>query len=771
MDKNNSKSNVLTFEDMRDMLKSKTSYENCYDLKNSVLIESYDDSKFDEIKSRHDMEITKDLELEREKTNFKNSMSKFAHKVKKQKIEKFVSGSSDNIYINPGSARGPETFQTGEFFQTDDHDVKKVDNLQNIKITQTDSFYKIQKQRNKKIKNFNCSYSTIHGSNMRPLYDAYDSSYNDNGKSASKLSIDNNWSEQIEYRSKHDLKKVNKYLQTSKKKYMISTIILTFLFLISIIWQLGVFNYFYLPPSLTLANPLSYIFLNFWVLIVATIPFYSVLHSGISGLVKLKPNSDSALCVMLLGNICQVAMLLFSGTEMINNKNIFVLTPVVIGGMAFHCMSKYIHFVVVLSNFRFVCNKSRKGCTVGVASNEDLISAFKREKEKHDPMVIYKRKTNFFTDFIYYSSTQNIADSVGYFLTPIGFYLSVLLLLISAVISKNMWVAITVFASGLCIITPFSFLFSIVLPFFISQKKLCKNKAAFLGFDSSKFGKTDAIIITAKELFPKGTVNLSGMRVFNSHPIDDSITCAASVLTATNSILKDMFMSMILENERCLEKVDSILYEDNMGISAWVDDRRVIIGNYYMMVNHNINMPPDSEIKKISKNGCDYVFVAISGKLTAAFMYDMSADFNVKSNLDALENEGISVVIKTVDVAIKPKKLSKIFKTPENLFKILPAQYHKSYRNQTRDMQKDGSAIISGDDFISFSSAIIESKKFLTCLKFGIITYILGIFIEILVLVLFISVNMVYKFSSITIILFNLSVLLSIVLINIFIKK
>ena len=754
---------------MRDILKSKTSYENCYDLKNSVLIESFDDSKFEQIKSRHDMEITKDLDLERKKTNFKNSMNKFTHKVKQQKFEKFTSGSSDNIYSNSGKTRDPDTFHTGEFFQADDHDVKKVDDLKNIKITQTDSFYKFQKQRNKKIKNFSCSYSTIHGSEMRPLYDPSDGS--DDQKNASKLLVDNNWSEQIEYRSKHDSKKVNKYLQASKKKYMISTIILTFLFFISIIWQLGVFNYFYLPPSLTLANPLSYVFLNFWVLLVATIPFYSVLRSGISGIVKLKPNSDSALCVMLLGNICQVAMLLFSGTEMINNKNIFVLTPVVIGGMAFHCMSKYIHFVAILSNFRFICNKSCKGCAVGVVSAEDLLSAFKRGKENHDPMVIYKRKTNFFTDFIYYSFTQHIADSVGYFLTPIGFYLSVLLLLISAVISKNIWIAITAFASGLCLITPFSFLFSIVFPFFISQKKLHKNKAAFLGFDSSKFGKADAIIINAKELFPNGTINLSGIRVFNSHPIDDSITCATSVLTATNSILKDMFMSMILENERCLKKVDSILYEDNMGISAWVDDRRVIIGNYYMMVHHNVNMPPDSEIKKISKNGCDYVFVAISGKLTAAFMYDMSADFDIKSNLSSLEKEGISVVIKTVDVAIKQKKLSKIFKISENLFKILPAQYHKSYRNQTKDMQKDGSAIISGDDFISFSSAIIESKKFLTCLKFGIITYILGMFIEILVLVLFISVNMIYKFSPITIILFNLPVLLSIVLINIFIKK
>lgn len=754
---------------MRDTLKSKTSYENCYDLKNSLLIESYDDSKFEQIKSRHDMEITKDLELERKKTSFKNSMHGFTHEVEKQKFEQFMSSSSDNIYSNSGKTRGSNTFHTGEFFQADDHDVKKVDDLKHIKITQTDSFYKFQKQRNKKIKNFSCKYSTIHSSEMRPLYDPSDGL--DDRKTASKLLVDSNWSEQIEYRSKHDSKKVNKYLQASKKKYMISTIILTLLFFISIIWQLGAFNYFYLPSSLTLANPISYIFLNFWFLIVAAIPFYSVLHSGISGLVKLKPNSDSVLCVMLLGNICQVAMLLFSGTEMINNKNIFVLTPVVIGGMAFHCMSKYIHFVAILSNFMFICNKSRKSCAVGVVSAEDLLSAFKRGKENHDPMVIYKRKTNFFTDFIYYSSTQSISDSVGYFLTPIGFYLSILLLLISGVISKNIWIAATVFASSLCLITPFSFLFSTVFPFCISQKKLRKNKAAFLGFDSSKFGKADAIIINAKELFPKGTVNLSGMRVFNSHPIDDSITCAASVLTATNSILKDMFMSMILENERCLKKVDSILYEDNMGISAWVDDRRVIIGNYYMMVNHNVNMPPDSEIKKISKNGCDYVFVAISGKLTAAFMYDMSADFNIKSNLSSLEKEGISVVIKTVDVVIKPKKLSKIFKISENLFKILPAQYHKSYRNQTRDMQKDGSTIISDDDFMSFSSTIIESKKFLTCLKFGIITYILGIFIEILVLVLFISVNMIYKFSPITIILFNLSVLLSIVLINIFIKK
>lgn len=214
-----------------------------------------------------------------------------------------------------------------------------------------------------------------------------------------------------------------------------------------------------------------------------------------------------------------------------------------------------------------------------------------------------------------------------------------------------------------------------------------------------------------------------------------------------------------------------LCHEDGLGISAWVDDRRIIIGNYDMMVNHNVIMPSIGEIDQMNKNNCELIFVAISGQLTAAFMYDMSVDRNVEFILKSLENEGISVVIKSVDFVIQSEKLAEKFDVCEDLFKILPAQYHQSYRKQTRDMQRDGSAVICSDDFISFANAIIESKKYRFFSRIGMAFSIFGMLVSMLILVLFIATNAVYKFSSLGIIVLHLAVLLVIFCMSLIGKK
>lgn len=774
MIKNDSKEKISTLEDMRDVLNSKTN-ENEENTGNVSDVSEPRPEDFEELETevceQDPLDITKDFEIGKKAENYEKKMREFTLEEKREKFEKFMSNTStQNIYSDSSGARGPSTFHTGEFLNKNiNQELLKSFERHKITESQVDRFDKFQKQRDEKVEKFNNKYNIIHGAEVRPLYGV--NNISDDEIVDSDVSVDEA-SGDFEYKSEADFDSVNSYLIKTRKKCGMSTLLLAILFLISLVWQFGVFNYFSLPAYLTVANPFSYLCLNLLFLAFSSIAFFDVLKSGVSGLLKLKANSDSVVSIMIFGNVFQNILLFFSGGEMINNKNIFLLTPVVIGCMTFHSLANYINYKNILKNFHFICNKNSGKCSVGMATSEDLLSAFSKGKSgKRVPLVAFKRKVDFLTDFIYYSFVENITDNVGYFLAPIGLCLSVLLTIISGIVCGNMWVSLTVFSVTLCLITPFSFPFSEVFPFCFAQKRLLKYKSTFLGCDAIEFGKTDTILLNARELFPKGTVSLAGMRVFNGHKIDDSIICAASVLNVSNSILKDMFMSILLGNEKHLKKVDTILYEDGLGISAWVDDRRIIIGNYDMMVNHNVNMPFMSEINQMNKNNCELVFVAISGQLTAAFMYDISVDYNVELILKSLENEGISIVIKSVDFVIQSEKLSEKFGVCEDLFKILPAQYHQSYRKQTRDMQRDGSAVICNDDFISFANAIIESKKYRFFSKIGMAFSIFGMLVSMLILVLFIATNVVYKFSSLGIIVLHLAVLLVIFSMSLIGKK
>lgn len=765
MIKNDSNDKISTLEDMRDALNSKTnddiSKETVGNVSDDVELKPEDFEELEtEVSEANQLDITKDFEIAKKKENYQKKIHEFTLEEKREKFEKFMSHNTNgNIYSDSAGTRGPTTFHTGEFVNKN-IDKEKLTSFERHKITesQIDRFNTFQKQRNKKVEKFNNNYKVIHGAEIRPLYgdsNVSDEDATDSNKLVDKPDVN------LEYRDKADFRNVNNYLIQTIKKLRLSTLLLAILFVISLIWQLGVFNYFALPAYLTVAKPLTYLSLNLLFLVCSSVVLLDVLKSGIIGLLKLKANANSAISVMIVGNIFQNLLLFFSGNEMINNKNIFLLTPVVIGCMTFHSLANYVNYKSIFKNFKFICDENLKCCSVGMATNEDLLSVFSKGRSgKLVPLIAFKRKVGFLTDFIYYSVADNITDTVGFFLAPIGLCLSVLLAIISEVVSKNIWISLTVFSATLCLVTPFSFLFSAIFPFYSAQRRLSKKNSALLGSGAINFGNTDTILLNARELFPKGTVSLAGIRVFNGYKIDDSIICAASVLNASDSILKDMFMDILLGNEKHLKKVDTILYEDGLGISAWVDDRRVIIGSYDMMINHNVVMPSYDEISQMNKNNCEIIFVAISGQLTAAFMYNMGVDYDVELTLKSLEDEGISLIIKSVDFVIQYKKLSEKFEVCEDLFKVLPAQYHKSYRKQTREIQRDGSSVICNDDFASFANAIIESKKYRFFSKMGMAFSIFGILVSVLILVLFIATNMVYRFSSLGIIAIHLSVLL-----------
>lgn len=765
MIKNDSNDKISTLEDMRDALNSKTNCEGSEEAagnaSNAVDLNPEDFEELQtEVSEPDQLDITKDFDIVKKEENYQKKIHEFTLEEKREKFEKFMSSHTNkNIYSDSSGSRGPSTFHTGEFVNKN-IDQNAVTSFERHKITETqiNRFNTFQKQRNEKVEKFNNNYKIIHGAEIRPLYGA-NGVINDDVTDSNMLVDESDMD--LEYNSETDFENVNNYLMQIIKKSGISTLLLGVLFLISLVWQLGVFNYFALPAYLTVAKPLSYLFLNFLFLVCSSVIFFDVLKSGVFGLLKLKANSDSVISIMVLGNIFQNLILFFSGNEMINNKNIFLLTPVVVGCMTFHSLASYINYRSIFKNFNFICDKNLKSCSIGMATNEDLLSAFSKGRGgKLVPLVAFKRKVEFLTNFIYHSFAENITDTVGCFLAPIGLCVSILLTIISGIVSGNIWISLTVLSATLCLVAPFSFLFSVVFPFYCAQKRLFKKKSTLFGAGAMEFGNTDTLLLDARELFPKGTVSLAGMRVFNGYKIDDSIICAASVLNASNSVLKDMFIDILLGNEKLLKKVDTILYEDGLGISAWVDDMRVIIGSYDMMINHNVCVPSYDEINQMNKNNCELIFVAISGQLTAAFMYNMNVDCNVELALKSLEDEGISLVIKSVDFVIQAKKLSEKFEVCEDMFKILPAQYHKSYRKQTRDMQRDGSAIICNDNFVSFANAIIESKKYKFISKMGIAFSIFGILVSILILVLFIATDTIYRFSSLGIIGIHLSVLL-----------
>ena len=82
-----------------------------------------------------------------------------------------------------------------------------------------------------------------------------------------------------------------------------------------------------------------------------------------------------------------------------------------------------------------------------------------------------------------------------------------------------------------------------------------------------------------------------GIKTFGQRRIDEAILDAASVVCSCETTLADIFLQVIEGKQDILKPVDSVVYEDGMGLSAWVDSKRVLIGNRELMLNHGVDIP------------------------------------------------------------------------------------------------------------------------------------------------------------------------------------
>ena len=165
---------------------------------------------------------------------------------------------------------------------------------------------------------------------------------------------------------------------------------------------------------------------------------------------------------------------------------------------------------------------------------------------------------------------------------------------------------------------------------------------------------------------------------------DEAILDAASVACEAQSILSDVFLQVIAGKTEMLREAESLLYEDSMGVSAWVGNKRVLIGNRELMLNHGVDVPSrDYEVRYLDE-GQELIYLSSGGELSGVFVVGLSADPQIRAALKKQEMNDIFLTVKCVDPILNHDKLGEIFDVEPAMFKIMPARLQEVYQRETR---------------------------------------------------------------------------------------
>lgn len=555
----------------------------------------------------------------------------------------------------------------------------------------------------------------------------------------------------IEYETRADKEQVSDYLKSETKGLFIQTISLGILFFITLMWHFLVFVDADIPSILSPVNPICYLFLNLLAVGIGGYFGFEMIATGVRSVLHGKINRESVVFASFLIDIVLNVCLFFSNGYIALDTNIFLLTPLPIGCFFCLSLSEYLTYKSACSDFDCIVTAKKFYCLMNI-ENKKTSYEFTKGTVDDSPKVGYLKPASFIKDFVKHELTGDVCDKVTVYILPISLGISAVLSVLFFIYSLDIFLTLTFFTALFCgfICFPICISTSIFKPRL--RKKSQKYGVRLFGSEFAfKFGDINAITVPARVLFLKDHISLEGMKAFNKKSIYDSIICTASILDASGSVLNDMFLRIMRENNSYLKKTSDIKYEDNLGLSGIVDGKQIYVGNLEMMKTHNIYIPSDNKTQNFNKPNCETIYVAISGTLCAAFIFSILPAKKTKQQIDALTDAGVRIIVKSVDPFLTAKSLSRLFLTDENTFKILPQKYHKTFDSQSKLSGCISSPVINNGSFDSFIQSVLLSKKFSKVSVAFVILAVMSVLIQSAVFVILAFTANMFQVSAVPI--------------------
>ena len=457
------------------------------------------------------------------------------------------------------------------------------------------------------------------------------------------------------------------------------------------------------------------------VLIVTIIANANVILDGLRSFKGIKLDRTTGSVISVFAALLQNIVFLFSATEPFEN-GLALLTAAAVLPLAFNRTAEHLEYKRIAENFEYISNNELY--SIGKIEKKQTAFEIGRGLLLDDPSVLASQKTSFPRRFIELSQKFYPSDDISKRLVPISFGASVLVGAITLLITKDALSAITAFTGAVCVSLPyFSYLVDALI---ISKtsKKLLEKGGMIAGWDAfNECNSANAIAFDSADIFDENGGNVFGIHPFYDIQIDEAILYTASLLIKSGGPLGNLFKRIIVGETSLLPPVDSLTYEDKLGLSAWIFNRRILVGNGDLLRNHNVVIPDMALIERHLCEGRYPLYLAIDGKAAAVFIVSYDVNNENAKLLKSIEKNSISLLVRSDDANITDEMVSTKLSLPQSGVKVLSAVSGDIYKNYCAGVTSAADAILmhNGKPH-SFLSAINAA------LSLGSVKHILNIF-------------------------------------------
>ena len=299
--------------------------------------------------------------------------------------------------------------------------------------------------------------------------------------------------------------------------------------------------------------------------------------------------------------------------------------------------------------------------------------------------------------------------------------------LLTMAFTRNLKDMIYILSALLCAAVPFGSLLCFALPFFTGSFRIFPSGAAIAGWSGlCDVGQSKNLIVTDRDLFPDGTVEIDQVRIFADAKPEKIISYAGSMLIASGSCVSKCFADLMSRQNCAMRQIEDFAYLPGGGMRGVIDSSVILCGSSDLMQLMNVRIP----YRLVNRTS---ILLAVDGILYGIFNMKYDADPLVRRALLGVMRSNRHPIFAIRDFNVTPAMLHDTFDVATDGYDFPPYVERFDISSAKPGEDSKVAAVVCRDGLGPLSSmANIGRKMYVatrTSLYFTALSAVLGVLI------------------------------------------
>lgn len=248
-------------------------------------------------------------------------------------------------------------------------------------------------------------------------------------------------------------------------------------------------------------------------------------------------------------------------------------------------------------------------------------------------------------------------------------------------------------------------------------RHLQKAGCAVAGWSGAeRISRKRKMILTDADLFPPGTIQLAGVKVFGE-VLSAAVSYAASMARAAGSGLERLFDELLRTELGSYEEVSGFAFYEEGGWSGTIRGESILMGTASFMRKMDVRLPGDINLKT-------GLFLSVDHHLIAVFAVKYNASENVDFALRMMARSHISPILAARDPNIVPELLRRKFHKGVRVeFPDLTTRVALSEAEKDRGLPR---ALIFREGLLPYAETVVGSRRMCKAVRRSALFSLLG---------------------------------------------